>query len=459
MRKLLMKMEMLILRNLIYNESYLRKVLPFIQSDYFNDRCEKTLFEEIELFVVAYNTPPSIEALIISIKEKNTLTDVEVNKCETYIKEIESSSETTTELQWLVDKTEKFCQEKAIYNAVLESISILDGKDKKNEKGAIPNILSDALSVSFDTKVGHDYIDSSDERFEFYHKVENRIPFHIDVLNRITRGGVPKKTLNGFLAGPHVGKSLGLCDLSCHYLSIGKNVLYITMEMSEESTAERHDANLMNISMDEMPNLSKQAFDRKIESIKSKTVGKLIIKEYPTSGASTTHFRTLLNELKLKKGFIPDVIMVDYLSICASSKMKMGGSINSFMYVKSIGEELRALAIEYDVALWTGIQLNRTGADSSDPDMTDVAESFGLAAIFDFMLGMIRSEELDELNQLMFKQLKNRYKDMSFCKRFVVGVDRSKMKMYDSEDSAQNNLAGTNQITKSPANKFEGFKI
>ena len=453
-----MRMEQKILKNLIYNEEYLRKVLPFINSEYFSDSCEKTLFNEISLFISAYNSLPTIEAISISVKEKSNLTYTEVSKCDAYLEEIKNSDkDPSSELQWLMDKTEKFCQERAIYNAVLGSISILDGNDKKNDKGAIPSLLSDALAVSFDTKVGHDYLDDAEARFDFYHKVENRIPFHLDVFNKITRGGVPKKTLNGILAGPHVGKSLVLCDLTSHYLSIGQNVLYITMEMSEESTAERIDANMMNVSMDEMPNLSRDSFNRKIANIRQKTLGKLIIKEYPTSGASVTHFRTLLNELRLKKGFIPEVIVVDYLSICTSSKMKMGGSINTFTYVKSIGEELRALAIEYGVALWTGIQLNRAGADSSDPDMTDVAESFGLSAIFDFMIGMIRSEELDDLNQVLFKQLKNRYKDKGFCKRFTVGIERSKMRMYDVENSAQMDLATS--APKAQSNKFDGFKV
>ena len=454
-----MRMETTILKNLIYNEQYLRKVLPFIKTDYFVDKSEKVLFDEITSFTATYNSPPTIEALSIAIKEKNALTDGEVEKCQAYIKEIENASRESTEIQWLVDKTEKFCQEKAIYNAVLGSIQILDGKDKANEKGAIPKILSDALAVSFDTKVGHDYIDNADERFDFYHLLENKIPFDIDLMNKITNGGVPRKTLNGFLAGPHVGKSLGLCHLASHYMSIGQNVLYITLELAEERVAERIDANLLNVSMDDMPKLSKDSFQRKIANIRQKTTGKLIIKEYPTSGAGVIHFRTLLNELKLKKEFVPDIIIVDYLGICSSSKMKIGGSVNSFMYVKSIGEELRALAIEYNVALWTAIQLNRSGADSSDPDMTDVAESFGLAAIFDFMMGMIRSDDLDDLNQIMFKQLKNRYRDKSFCSRFSVGVDRSKMRMYDAEESAQTGISGTSSPVKPPQNKFEGFKI
>lgn len=454
-----MRMETTILKNLIYNEQYLRKVLPFIKTDYFVDKSEKVLFDEITSFTATYNSPPTIEALSIAIKEKNALTDGEVEKCQAYIKEIENASRESTEIQWLVDKTEKFCQEKAIYNAVLGSIQILDGKDKANEKGAIPKILSDALAVSFDTKVGHDYIDNADERFDFYHLLENKIPFDIDLMNKITNGGVLRKTLNGFLAGPHVGKSLGLCHLASHYMSIGQNVLYITLELAEERVAERIDANLLNVSMDDMPKLSKDSFQRKIANIRQKTTGKLIIKEYPTSGAGVIHFRTLLNELKLKKEFVPDIIIVDYLGICSSSKMKIGGSVNSFMYVKSIGEELRALAIEYNVALWTAIQLNRSGADSSDPDMTDVAESFGLAAIFDFMMGMIRSDDLDDLNQIMFKQLKNRYRDKSFCSRFSVGVDRSKMRMYDAEESAQTGISGTSSPVKPPQNKFEGFKI
>jgi replicative DNA helicase len=462
-----MKLEQAILKNLVYNEEYLRKVLPFLKPEYFSDRTEKTIFNEITSFTETYNTTPAIEAIGIAVKERNSLTDDEVEKCQTYLKEIESNKETSTEIQWLVDKTEKFCQEKAIYNAVLGSISILDGKDKQNEKGAIPKILSDALAVSFDTTVGHDYLENSDERYEFYHRKEERIPFDLEYFNKITKGGLPAKTLNIALAGTGVGKSLFMCHVAAGAMVQGKNVLYITLEMAEEKIAERIDANLLNVTLDDLIELPKDMYDKKVARVREKTTGKLIIKEYPTASASTTHFRTLLNELNLKRSFVPDIIFVDYLNICCSSRIKAGANINSYTYVKSIAEELRGLAVEHNVPIVSATQTTRSGFTSSDPGLEDTSESFGLPATADLMFALISSEELEELGQIMVKQLKNRYNDPTYYKRFTVGIDRSKMKLFDIEQSAQTGLAdaghdkplntfGNRETVKK---KFEGFKV
>ena len=460
-----MKLEQAILTNLIYNEDFLRKVLPFIKPEYFSDRTERTLFNEITSFTETYNSPPEIAALSIAVKEKTNLTDDEVQKCESYLSEIEKDNTAKTEIQWLVDKTEKFCQEKAIYNAVLGSISILDGKDKTNDKGAIPKILSDALAISFDTTVGHDYLQDSDERYEFYHRKEERIPFDLDIFNKITKGGLPAKTLNIALAGTGVGKSLFMCHMAAGAMVQGKNVLYITLEMAEEKIAERIDANLLNVTLDDLMELPKDLYDKKVERVKTKTTGKLIIKEYPTASASTIHFRTLLNELNLKKSFIPDIIFVDYLNICCSARIRAGSNINSYTYVKSIAEELRGLAVEYNLPIVSATQTTRSGFTSSDPGLEDTSESFGLPATADLMFALITSEDLEALGQIMVKQLKNRYNDPSYYKRFTVGVDRSKMKLYDIDQSGQMNIIDAGHDDK-PLNtfgnrdkKFEGFKV
>ena len=465
MRKLLMKLEQAILTSLIYNEDFLRKVLPFIKPEYFSDRTERTLFNEITSFTETYNSPPEIAALSIAVKEKTNLTDDEVQKCESYLSEIEKDNTAKTEIQWLVDKTEKFCQEKAIYNAVLGSISILDGKDKTNDKGAIPKILSDALAISFDTTVGHDYLQDSDERYEFYHRKEERIPFDLDIFNKITKGGLPAKTLNIALAGTGVGKSLFMCHMAAGAMVQGKNVLYITLEMAEEKIAERIDANLLNVTLDDLMELPKDLYDKKVERVKTKTTGKLIIKEYPTASASTIHFRTLLNELNLKKSFIPDIIFVDYLNICCSARIRAGSNINSYTYVKSIAEELRGLAVEYNLPIVSATQTTRSGFTSSDPGLEDTSESFGLPATADLMFALITSEDLEALGQIMVKQLKNRYNDPSYYKRFTVGVDRAKMKLYDIDQSGQMNIIDAGHDDK-PLNtfgnrdkKFEGFKV
>ena len=460
-----MKLEQAILKNLVYNEDYLRKVLPFIKPDYFSDRTERTIFNEITSFTETYNNPPSIEAISIAIKEKNTLTDDEVKSCETYLKEVEANRTQESEIQWLVDKTEKFCQEKAIYNGVLRAISILDGKDKSHEKGAIPSILSDALAVSFDTTVGHDYLENSDERFEFYHRKEERIPFDLECFNKITKGGLPAKTLNIALAGTGVGKSLFMCHVAASCMVQGKNVLYITLEMAEEKIAERIDANLLNVTLDDLIDLPKDMYDKKVNRVREKCTGKLIIKEYPTAAASTSHFRTLLNELNLKRSFVPDIIFVDYLNICCSSRIKAGANINSYTYVKSIAEELRGLAVEYNVPIVSATQTTRSGFTSSDPGLEDTSESFGLPATADLMFALISSEDLESMGQMMVKQLKNRYNDPSYYKRFTIGVDRSKMKLFDVEQSAQTGLADAGHQGVGSHNKikhekkFEGFKV
>ncbi len=461
-----MKLEQAILKNLVYNEDFLRKVLPFIKPEYFSDRTEKTIFNEITSFTETYNSPPTPEALSIAIKEKNTFTDEEVKNCEDYIKEIEANRQTETEIQWLVDKTEKFCQEKAIYNGVLRAISILDGKDKTHDKGAIPTILSDALAVSFDTTVGHDYLENSDARFEFYHRKEERIPFDLECFNKITKGGLPAKTLNIALAGTGVGKSLFMCHVAAGAMVQGKNVLYITLEMAEEKIAERIDANLLNVTLDDLMDLPKDMYDKKVARVREKCTGKLIIKEYPTASASATHFRTLLNELNLKRSFVPDIIFIDYLNICCSSRIKAGANINSYTYVKSIAEELRGLAVECNVPIVSATQTTRSGFTSSDPGLEDTSESFGLPATADLMFALISSEDLESMGQIMVKQLKNRYNDPSYYKRFTVGVDRAKMKLYDVEQSAQQGLAdaghqgvGANNKIKHEKKNFEGFKI
>ena len=460
-----MRLEQAILKNLIHNEDYLRKVLPFLKAEYFTDLTERTLFNEITSFTTTYNNTPLPEAIAIAVKERRNLTDDEVQKCEDYIKEIEDSPTEKTEIQWLVDKSEKFCQEKAIYNAVLGSISILDGKDKTHDKGAIPKILSDALAVSFDNSVGHDYLEDSDERYEFYHRKEERIPFDLDYFNKITKGGLPAKTLNIALAGTGVGKSLFMCHVASSCLVQGKNVLYITMEMAEEKIAERIDANLLNVTLDDLLDLPKDLYDKKVSRVREKCTGKLIIKEYPTASASTIHFRTLLNELNLKRSFTPDIIFVDYLNICCSGRIKAGSSINSYTYVKAIAEELRGLAVEYNVPVVSATQTTRSGYTSSDPGLEDTSESFGLPATADLMFALISSEELEELGQIMVKQLKNRYNDPTYYKRFTVGIDRAKMRLYDIEQSAQNGIIDAGHQDK-PLNtfgakekKFEGFKV
>jgi replicative DNA helicase len=464
------RLEQTILKNLIYNEEYTRKVLPFLKAEYFSDQNEKTLFNEVFEFVNKYKNLPTHEALVINFTEKKNLTEVQVSETIGLLNEIHSSKDEKVEMAWLAEQTEKFCQDKAIYNAIMESVGILDDKSGKKAKGEIPQLLADALGVSFDSNVGHDYMQDFENRYDFYHKVESRIRFDLDIFNKITKGGLPTKTLNIALAGTGVGKSLFMCHVAAGCLSQGHNVLYITMEMAEERIAERIDANLLNIDLNELQSITRDDYSRKFESLKSKTHGKLIIKEYPTASASTLHFRALLNELHLKKNFRPDIIFIDYLNICASSRIKPGGNVNSYTYIKSIAEELRGLAVEYALPVFSATQTTRSGFSNSDPGLEDTSESFGLPATADFMFALVTNEELEGLNQILVKQLKNRYSDPNFFKRFVVGVDRAKMRLYDAEQSAQEGLADAGQEDTPPINtfgnrernlssKFEGLKV
>jgi len=450
-----MRLEQTILKNLIYNEEYARKVLPFIKSEYFSDRTEKQIFVEIEKFILQYNALPSAEAVELATKELN-VTAEELQRSLDCIDEIRKSriEEPTTNMDWLINSTEKFCQEKAVYNAVLESIQILDGKNKTQEKGAIPKILSDALGVGFDNNVGHDYLQDSDKRYDFYHRKESKIPFDLEYFNKITKGGLPAKTLNIALAGTGVGKSLFMCHVASGALTQGKNVLYITMEMAEEKIAERIDANLLNVALDSLLALPKDLYDKKVAKVREMTTGKLIIKEYPTASASSIHFRTLLNELNLKRSFIPDIIFIDYLNICCSARIKAGANVNSYTYVKAIAEELRGLAVEFNVPIVSATQTTRSGFTSSDPGLEDTSESFGLPATADLMFALITSEDLEALGQIMVKQLKNRYSDPTAHKRFVVGVDRAKMRLFDVEQEAQSGIADSGKKEDKPLNTF-----
>ena len=432
------------LSNLVFNEEYCRKVLPFIKPDYFDVKEERVLFEEITNFVDKYKKIPTKISLEIEVETRKDLTQDQHTKI---VEIIQTLDDTKVDMEWLVDTTEKFCKDKAIYNAIVEGISIIDGKDKNREADAIPSILTDALAVCFDNAVGHDYLDDSEKRFDFYHRVEERIPFDLDFFNKITKGGLPSKTLNIALAGTGVGKSLFMCHMAANCLSQGKSVLYITLEMAEERIAERIDANLMNISMEDLHNLPKKMFDDKIAKINKKTNGKLIIKEYPTASAHSAHFRGLIKELAIKKSFKPDMIFIDYLNICSSSRLKGAANVNSYTYIKSIAEELRGLAVETDVPIMSATQTTRSGFTSSDLGLEDTSESFGLPATADFMFALISNEELDALNQIVVKQLKNRYNDPTINKRFVLGIDRSKMRLYDAEVEDQKDLVDSGQET------------
>ena len=422
-----MRLETTILKNLVYNEEYTRKVLPFLSVDYFQEREDKILYEKINEYINQYNTLPTQEALAIEL-DKSSIKDEEFQNS---LKLLESISNETDErnISWLLDSTEKFCQDKAIYNAVVESISILDeGGRNTRDKGSIPDILSDALSVSFDPHVGHDYFLDSDERYKFYHRVEEKIPWDLEYFNRITKGGLSNKTLNIALAGTGVGKSLFMCHAAASCLSQNCNVLYITLEMAEEKIAERIDANLLNISIDDLQKLPKDLYDNKINKLKQTIKGKLIVKEYPTAAANVNHFRALLNELNLKRSFVPNIILVDYINICTSSRIKPGANVNSYTYIKSIAEELRGLAVENAIPILSATQTTRSGFTNTDIGLEDTSESFGLPATADFMFAIISTEQMEELNQIMIKQLKNRYSDPTSNRKFVIGIDRSKMK-------------------------------
>jgi replicative DNA helicase len=454
-----MRIETTILSNLIFNEEYARKTIPFLKSEYFSDKTEKVIFDEIDAYVKKYNTFPSKEALSIDLSIKDNLSEDQFNESKTYVEHLHYDAD--TQLEWLLDNTEKFCQDKAIYNAIMTSIGVINDKTGATAKGSIPQILSDALAVSFDTSIGHDFLDDYMPRYEFYHQKEERVPFDLEYLNKITKGGLPKKTLNIALAGTGVGKSLFMCHCAAGNLTRGLNVLYITMEMAEERIAERIDANLMNTPIDDLEIMPKDVYEKKIQKLTSKTDGKLIVKEYPTAGAGSANFRHLLNELKIKKNFKPDIIYIDYLNICSSSRIKMGASVNSYTYVKAIAEELRGLAVEFNVPIVSATQTTRTGYSSSDVDLTDTSESFGLPATADFMFALISTEQLQELNQIMIKQLKNRYNDPSMFKRFVVGVDRSRMKLYDVEQSGQDDLLDSGVMDKTEFGRRdsnEGFE-
>ena len=431
------RIELVVLKHLLNEEDYARRTLPYLKSEYFSEMNERVIYQEIDKYLSQYNALPTKEALLIELDNNTKVSDENFSTCSQMVSELQP--DTNTDKEWLIEKTEKFCQEKAIYNAIMESISIIDGKDKQ-DTGTIPELLSDALSVSFDPSIGHDFIDDSDSRWDFYHRVEERVPFDLDYLNKITKGGVPKKSLNIILAGTGVGKSLAMCHMASANLLDGKNVLYVTMEMAEEKIAERIDANLLNVSLEDLANLPKQMYDKKLDRVKGKTSGKLIVKEYPTASAHVGHFRHLLNELRLKRQFMPDIIYVDYLNICMSHRIRTGSNVNSYTLIKSIAEELRGLAVEKNVPIISATQTTRSGFTSSDVGLEDTSESFGLPATADFMFALISTEELEDLNQIMVKQLKNRYNDPTLHKRFVVGVDRAKMRLYDVEQSAQDDV-------------------
>jgi replicative DNA helicase len=462
-RKVRVRLEQTILKNLIKSEAYTRKVLPFLKEDYFGNMEDRLLFKEVAGFVLKYNQQPTFDALEIEVNNIRGTTDDAVKSITETLKQLDSDTNPTNQ-DWLLDATEKFCQEKAIYNAITNSLEIMNGKGKLT-KGAIPSLLHDALAVSFDPNVGHDYLEQSEERFDYYHKVEERLPFDLDFFNKITKNGVPKKTLNIVMAGVGVGKSLTLCHFASSYINQGKNVLYISMELAEKEVAKRIDANVLNVSMDDLMVLSKDMYNDKVNKLKQKTAGKLIVKEYPTASASTVHFRALLNELNLKKNFMPDVIMIDYLNICASARIKPGNGVNSYTYIKSIAEELRGLAVEFNVPVWSATQLTRSGYGSSDPDLTDTSESFGLPATADFFVALVTNDQLEQLNQFAVKQLKNRYADPAKFKKDIIGVDKTKMKLYDVEASAKNIVDTGEDITPVPKkfdggkSKFKGLKV
>lgn len=430
------------LSNLVYNEPYARKVLPFIKPEYFQDRHERVVFEEINKFMEKYGNQPTKETLSIELDKRKDLQTEEFQKVLQIVNELAKAD---VDMNWLVDTTEKFCKDKAVYNAVLNGIQIIEGKDKNQTPEAIPSILQEALAVAFDSHVGHDYVENGEERFDFYHKVEEKVEFDLEYFNKITKGGLPQKTLNIALAGTGVGKSLFMCHMAASTLMQGKNVLYITLEMAEERIAERIDANLMNISMDDLHNLPKKMFTDRLSKIQNKTNGKLIIKEYPTASAHSGHFRALLKELSLKKSFKPDIIFIDYLNICSSARFKGNASIGSYFYIKAIAEELRGLAVETNVPIMSATQTTRGGYANSDVGLEDTSESFGLPATADLMFALISTEELEQLNQIMVKQLKNRYNDPGTNKRFVVGIDRARMKLYDCEQDAQDGITDSGQ--------------
>jgi len=459
---LMERIETTILRNLIFNEDYSRKVIPFIHPEYFEQKSEKVVFEETVKFIVKYGSSITIEALGIEIENRTDLNESEIKEVRDLTSQLNNS---VVEKQWLLDTTEKWCRDRAIYLALMESIHIADGNNEKKNRDAIPSILSDALAVSFDNNIGHDYLQNYQDRYDFYHRKEDKIEFDLEYFNKVTKGGLPNKTLNIALAGTGVGKSLFMCHVASSALLQGRNVLYITLEMAEERIAERIDANLLNVPIQQLVDLPRQMFETKVNSIAKKTQGSLVIKEYPTASAHSGHFKALLNELALKKSFRPHIIFIDYLNICASSRHKANGAANSYSYIKSIAEELRGLAVEFNVPIVSATQTTRSGYGNSDVELTDTSESFGLPATADLMFALISTEELEGLGQIMVKQLKNRYNDPTVFKRFVVGIDRAKMRLYDVEQSAQNDILDSGKEEEytyeenKPKKSFEGFKF
>jgi len=457
------KVETTILRNLLFNNDYCRKVLPFIKNEYFENLHEKVVFDEIGKFILSYDDLATKEVLLIETEKRTDITEDTYKIICDYISNLDNSP---ADLEWLFDTTERWCRDRAIYLALMESIKIADGQDEKKNRDSIPTILQEALAVSFDNHIGHDYLNDYEERYELYHRKEEKIPFDLEYFNKITKGGLPPKTLNVALAGTGVGKSLFMCHMASSILLQGRNVLYITLEMAEEKIAERIDANLLNVNIRDISELPKGMFESKVNKISQKTQGTFIIKEYPTASAHTGHFRSLLNELSLKKSFKPDIIFIDYLNICASSRYKSNFSVNSYSYIKAIAEELRGLAVEENVPIVSATQTTRSGSTNSDPDLTDTSESFGLPATADLMFALISTEELEQLGQIMVKQLKNRYNDPTMNKRFIIGIDRAKMRLYDVEQQAQENIVDSGQEEeyntdddKQKQNKFAGFKF
>ena len=457
------KVEFLILRNLLYNEKYTRKVIPFIKDEYFEDNNQRIVFQEILNFINQYNKLATKEVLAIEIEKRSDINDTTVKEI---LHLVDCLDDVPVELDWLVNTSEKWCRDRAIYLALMEAIQVADGKDEKKNRDAIPSILSDALAVSFDNNIGHDYLQNYEQRYDFYHRQEDKIEFDLEYFNKITKGGLPSKTLNIALAGTGVGKSLFMCHVASSVLLQGRNVLYITLEMAEERIAERIDANLLNVPIQDISGLPKQIFENKVTNLSKKTQGTLIIKEYPTASAHAGHFKALLNELALKKSFKPDIIFIDYLNICSSSRYRGNSNINSYTFVKAIAEELRGLAVEFNVPIVSATQTTRSGFGSSDVELTDTSESFGLPATADLMFALISTEELEQLGQIMVKQLKNRYNDPTIYKRFIVGIDRAKMRLYDCEQSAQKDILDSGNEEeysdyedKKPKKSFEGFKF
>jgi replicative DNA helicase len=433
-----MKIELTILKNLVHNEDFARKTLPFLKEEYFSDSSERQVFKRITDFMTKYNSRPTREAIGIEIESSSNLSEEEHKRSMELVRNLVEPEPVT--MDWLLESTESFCQERAVFNAVMDSIAILDGKDSNRTKNSIPDILSEALGVSFDSHIGHDFIDDFADRYDYYHRVEEKLPFDLELMNKITRGGLSRKSLNIILAGTGVGKTLAMCHFAAANLAMGKNVLYITMEMAEEKIAERIDVNLLNIASEDIQKLPRELYENKIARLKAKTTGKLIIKEYPTASAHAGHFRHVLNELNLKRNFVPDIIYIDYLNICCSSRIKSGANVNSYTYIKSIAEELRGLAVERNLPIVSATQTTRSGYSNSDPGLEDTSESFGLPATADFMIALVRSEDMDERGQLMVKQLKNRYSDPADLRKFVVGIDRVKMRLFDVEENAQDDL-------------------